>query len=137
MNGVLDAPTFLHGSRRLVGAVVLVLLTAASWLVWSGWAALAPAFERFAPWQIAGTAVTAAVLAILAPRWLPAWLVGILMPLAFTAAWSVTAAASDDSGLWVVGAAMMLVGTVVAAAVLVPLGVALRPVRLDSLLGRT
>lgn len=120
----------LRGSRRLVGAVALALLTAASWLLWSGWAALVPGFERFAPWQVAGTAVTAAGLAILAPRWLPAWLVGSLMPVAFTAAWGLTAAASDESGLWVVGALSVLVGAVVAAAVLVPLGVALRPVRL-------
>lgn len=132
MNGVLPettAPPLLRGSRRLVGAVVLVVLTAAAWLVW---AALVPGVERFAPWQVAGTAVTAAVLAILAPRWLPAWLVGILMPLAFTAAWSVTAAAADDSGLWAVGTLVTLVGTVIAAAVLVPLGVALRPVRLTG-----
>jgi hypothetical protein len=122
----------LHGRARAAGAVGLVLLTAATWLGWSGWAALAPGFERFAAWQLAGTAVTAAVLAILAPRWLPAWLVGILMPLAFTAAWSLTAVASDDSGLWVVGALLTLVGTAVAAAVLVPLGVALRPVRLHG-----
>ncbi|GAA4542734.1 hypothetical protein [Pseudonocardia xishanensis] len=112
-----------------VGAVALAAATAATWLAWSGWAVLAAEPVRFAPWQLAGTAVSAATLAILAPRWLPAWVVATVMPPSFTAAWSWTAAASDDSGLWAVGGLLVLVGTVLAAAVLVPLGVALRPMR--------
>jgi len=119
----------LPGRSRLlsttVGAAVLVLLTAATWFVWAGWSD-----PPYAPWRMAGLAVTAAALAILAPRWLPAWVVGIAMPPAFTVAWSLTAAAADDSGLWAVGALFVLVGGIVAVLVLVPLGVALRPVRL-------
>lgn len=57
----------------------------------------------------------------------PGVVVVVVMPLSFTAAWVLTARATDDSGLRAVGAVLVLLGTVGAAAVLVPLGAALRP----------
>nr|BFF16606.1 hypothetical protein GCM10025730_01270 [Promicromonospora thailandica] len=46
---------------------------------------------------------------------LPAWLAVLGVALPFTAAWTVEAASSDDSGLWAVGAILVLVGTLGAA----------------------
>jgi hypothetical protein len=39
-----------------------------------------------------------------------------VVPVAFTAAWSLTAASYDSSGLWPVGALAVLVGTLVGTA---------------------
>lgn len=102
------------------------MLTAASWFAWAGWGFAGPG--RFAVWQITGTAVCLIAIALLAPRWLPGWLVGVVVPLSFTAAWSVTAASTDDQGLWPIGAFLVLLGTAAGALVLVPIGVRLRRV---------
>jgi len=42
---------------------------------------------------------------------LPAWLTVLAVALPFTAAWTYQAASTDDSGLWAIGAALVLVGT--------------------------
>jgi hypothetical protein len=112
----------LTGGTRWAAAAALAVLTAASWFVWTGWGVLAPGGTRFETWQVAATAVCAAALAVLAPRVLPTWVVVVVMPLAFTASWVATARATDDSGLWAVGAVLVLLGTAAAAAVLAPLG---------------
>ncbi|QJY44764.1 hypothetical protein [Pseudonocardia broussonetiae] len=117
----------LTGPRRWAGTAALAVLTAASWFLWTGWAVVVPGGLRFAAWQVTATVVSAVALAVLAPRWLPGRVVAVVMPLSFSAAWALTARATDDSGLWAVGAVLVLLGTVAAAAVLVPLGVALRP----------
>ncbi len=44
---------------------------------------------------------------------LPAWLAVLGVSLPFTAAWTIQAAAEDESGLWAVGAMLVLVGTLV------------------------
>lgn len=121
-----DMDERLNGPRRWAGAAALAVLTAASWFLWTGWAVVVPGGTSYATWRVAATVVCAVALAVLAPRWLPGRLVAVVMPLSFTAAWVLTARAVDDSGLWAVGAVLVLLGTVAAAAVLVPLGVALR-----------
>lgn len=116
----------LTGPPRWAAAAGLVVLTAASWFAWAGWGFAEPG--RFAGWQIAGTAGCLIAIALLAPRWLPGWLVGVVVPLSFTAAWAVTAASTDDQGLWPIGAFLVLLGTAAGALVLVPVGVRLRRV---------
>ena len=44
---------------------------------------------------------------------LPAWLAVLAVSLPFTAAWTIQASSTDDSGLWVIGAVLVLVGTLV------------------------
>jgi hypothetical protein len=122
MSSTEDARRTLTGGARSAGAAALAVLAFASWFAWTGWGS----GPGVAQWRFAGAAVSAAVLAVLAPRWLPRWLVVLVVPLSSTAAWAVVARASDDSGLWAVGAVLVLLGTLGAAAVLVPLGVALR-----------
>jgi hypothetical protein len=111
-----EARGVLKGGARWAGAAGLAVLAFVSWFAWTGWG------SGVAPWQFAGAAVSAAVLAVLAPRWLPGWLVALVVPVASTAAWVLVARASDDSGLWAVGAILVLAGTLLAAALLVPLG---------------
>jgi hypothetical protein len=62
--------------------------------------------------QVIGCAVVLAGLAAAGALRLPAWLAATAVAIPFTAAWSVRAATSDDSGLWAIGGALVLVGTV-------------------------
>lgn len=62
--------------------------------------------------QVIGCAVVLVVLVVAGTSVLPAWLAVATVALPFTAAWSVHAATSDDSGLWVIGGTLVLVGTV-------------------------
>jgi flagellar biosynthesis protein FlhB len=50
---------------------------------------------------------------------LPAWLAVLAVSLPFTAAWTLHASSTDDSGLWAVGAILVLVGTLVGATIVV------------------
>jgi hypothetical protein len=71
----------------------------------------------YEPAQVIGCGVTLVVIAALAalvtrPGWVTA---AVAVP--FTVAWSVQAASSDETGLWGVGAVLVLVGTTAGAAV--------------------
>lgn len=72
----------------------------------------------FEAWQVAGCVLTLAALAVGAAiaRWATTAL--WILPVAFTLAWSIPAASYDDTGLWGVGAIMILIGTLGGAAVL-------------------
>jgi hypothetical protein len=76
--------------------------------------------------QVIGCVVVLAGLVVAGAFRLPAWLAATAVALPFTAAWSVNAATSDDSGLWVVGGALVLVGTVGGGALVAGLTRALR-----------
>ena len=65
----------------------------------------------YAVWQVVGAVLTLVVVAAVAGWLLSPVLVVPVMTVAFTAAWSGHAAATDDSGLWVVGAVLVLLGT--------------------------
>ncbi|MFD7309703.1 hypothetical protein [Promicromonospora sp. NPDC059942] len=47
----------------------------------------------------------------------PAWVAVLAVAVPFTAAWTIQAEATDDSGLWAVGALLVLVGTLAGGAV--------------------
>jgi hypothetical protein len=49
---------------------------------------------------------------------LPPWLVALAMTIAFTGAWAALASASDETGLWLVGAIGVFVGTAIGSTVL-------------------
>lgn len=102
---------------RLVFGGALALLTASCWWAWMAWdnsyqtdPAAGTTSGPYQAWQVIGCVVCLIALGVGATVRLPAWLVVPIMPIAFTAAWSWTAASADDSGLWAVGAMLVFVG---------------------------
>ncbi|MCX2732493.1 hypothetical protein OOZ19_19820 [Saccharopolyspora sp. NFXS83] len=98
-------------------SAVLAVLTASCWWAWMAWdqgyqtdPAAGAASGPYQAWQVAGCVVCLVALGVGASVRLPAWLVVPIMPVAFTAAWAWTAAGTDDSGLWAVGAVLVFVG---------------------------
>lgn len=96
-----------------------------TWWAWLGWDTeyqFDPSTQTYSgpyeAWQVIGCGLTFAAVAVAAALLLPPWLVTLVMPIAFTIAWSVRAAGSDDTGLWGVGAVLVLIGTAMSAAVL-------------------
>jgi hypothetical protein len=119
--------------NRLVPAVLLALATAATWAAWLSWEdgyrtdpVTGAVNGPYAWWQVAGCAVTLIVVAALAARRLPVWLVVPIMAVVFTVAWSIPAASADDTGLWGVGAILVLFGTTAGSAVVAGLSHAFR-----------
>ncbi|MDR6172769.1 hypothetical protein QE364_001479 [Nocardioides zeae] len=116
--------------RDLAWGIAVAVLAAAAWFGWMGWddeyqvdAATNEISGPYEAWQVIGCVLTLLVLGVVAARrWRP-FATAIVLSLAFTAAWSLTAAAEDETGLWGVGAVLVLVGTSVAS-LLVAAGVA-------------
>ncbi|MEU5903427.1 hypothetical protein ABZ780_03510 [Micromonospora sp. NPDC047467] len=109
--------TTTRGTQKLLGALFLAVATVGVWLLWLGWDTeytVDPETNStsgpYEPWQVIGCVVTLVLLAALAGMRLSPWLVAPVMTVAFTAAWSWQAASTDDSGLWAVGAVLMLIG---------------------------
>lgn len=107
-------------AERLVLGAGLAVLTAACWWAWMAWdrgyqtdPATGVTSGPYEAWQVAGCVVCLVVLCVAATVRIPAWLVVPVMPVAFTAAWSWTAAGADGTGLWVIGAVLVFVGMVV------------------------
>ncbi|WFE53771.1 hypothetical protein [Micromonospora sp. WMMD1155] len=110
--------TATRGTHALLGVLFLAAATVGTWLLWLGWddeytvdAETGATSGPYAPWQVIGCVLTLVLLAALAARRLSPWLVVPVMTVAFTAAWTWRAASADDSGLWAVGAVLVLVGT--------------------------
>jgi hypothetical protein len=111
-------------TRLLPAVLLLAVATAAAWAAWLSWESgyrtdpVTGAINGpYAWWQVAGCVVTLIVVAAVAARRLPIWVVVPVMAVVFTVCWSIPAAASDDTGLWGVGAIMVLFGVSVGAAV--------------------
>ncbi|GAB2652866.1 hypothetical protein GCM10027271_08840 [Saccharopolyspora gloriosae] len=105
-------------------SVVLAVLTASCWWAWMAWdqgyqtdPATGAASGPYQAWQVVGCVVCLVALGVGASVRLPAWLVVPIMPVAFTAAWTWTAAGADDSGLWAVGAVLVFAGMLVGTGV--------------------
>ncbi|MDG4839702.1 hypothetical protein O7631_24515 [Micromonospora sp. WMMD967] len=110
--------TATRGTRALLGVLFLTAATVGAWLLWLGWdnghtvdAETGATSGPYEAWQVIGCVLTLVLLAALAGRRLSPWLVVPVMTVAFTAAWTWRAASTDDSGLWAVGALLVLVGT--------------------------
>ncbi|RAO22429.1 hypothetical protein [Micromonospora noduli] len=115
--------TATRGTRALLGVLFLAAATVGVWILWLGWdteytvdAQTGASSGPYEPRQVIGCVLTLVVLAALAATRLSPWLVAPVMTVAFTAAWSWRAASTDDSGLWVVGAVLVLVGMAVGSA---------------------
>ncbi|WP_328995888.1 hypothetical protein OG394_14625 [Kribbella sp. NBC_01245] len=102
---------------ELAGALALAVATGATWYGWLGWdtqRTIDPITQHstgpYEPWQVVGCLATLVAVAIVASFRLHLVTVVAVMAVVFTAAWSIDAVGGDDSGLWVVGAAMIAVG---------------------------
>lgn len=93
-----------------------------AWLGWDNTYQTDPqtgvASGPYETWQVAGCVLTLAAIAITAGIARRATLAVATMPPAFTAAWAIPAAAEDETGLYGVGAIMILVGMLAGSAVL-------------------
>ncbi|WP_406318887.1 hypothetical protein OHA77_16165 [Streptosporangium sp. NBC_01639] len=98
-------------------AGLLAVATLANYLAWLGWDRQKDVLPDgsttgpYQPWQVAGVALGLGVLAAVA-GWRRHPVIGAAaVSLTMTVCWSVAAATSDDSGLWAVGALLVLAGT--------------------------
>ncbi|MFC3502502.1 hypothetical protein ACFOOK_16205 [Micromonospora krabiensis] len=122
---------------QAAGALVVALLSATSWYAWLGWdtgyrvdPVTGATSGPYEVWQVVGCALTLLVVLV------GALLAGVrpvlasaALTLAFTAAWTAAAASRDDSGLYAVGAVLLLVGLAVGTAVVAAVVRAVRPGR--------
>jgi hypothetical protein len=113
----------INRTRIVPASLVLAAATVGSWAAWLSWQTgyrTDPVTETvsgpYSWWQVAGCVVSLAVVAGVAGRWLSPLLIAPVMAVAFTVAWAVPAAASDETGLWVVGAGLVFAGVAAGAA---------------------
>ncbi|QBR93164.1 hypothetical protein [Nocardioides euryhalodurans] len=103
--------------RFLVAAVVLTAASFAAHWVWLGWdveydgdPSTGAVSGPYQVWQVAGCVLTLLGVAVVAGVRGHFWAATVVMPVAYTTALSLQAQASDESGLWLVGAILVLVG---------------------------
>lgn len=109
-------------------AFVLGAATCAAWLAWDteyDYDAAVGAYQGpYRPAQVAGCAITfALVTAVLAMRWRPVF-VAVGTSLGFWLLWTVQAGIQDESGLFIIGSFLLLIGLAVGSAVASALGFA-------------
>ncbi len=95
-----------HGSRWRFG--VAVLLAGACLGAYWGWLGWDRSYQRdpvtgvasgpYEPWQVVGCVLSLALVAVVAGLVRQGAVAMVVMPIAFTIAWSIPAQASDDSG---------------------------------------
>lgn len=109
-----------HAMPRLaVTAPALAIVTAAMWFAWLGWddeyyfvdgVAQGP----YRAWQVIGCGLCIAAASVVAYLWTRGWTPVFVLAAAavvgFAVPWTVHAASTDDSGLFVVGLGLLLVG---------------------------
>jgi surface polysaccharide O-acyltransferase-like enzyme len=108
--------------RTVAGAVLLAATTLLTWYAWLGRDTryqLDANGNESGPWttgQVAGCALTLLVLLVIAVLLRVQWLVAAAtLTIAFAAAWTVQAARTDETGLFLVGAIMVFAGTAAAS----------------------
>jgi hypothetical protein len=113
------------GKRAGLGVLGLVGSTVASWWLWLGWdteyqidPATGASSGPYEAWQVIGCVLSLGVIAVVGGLLLRPWIVVPAMTVAFTVAWSFAAAASDDTGLWVIGAVLIFMGMAAGTAAL-------------------
>ncbi|KAB1910930.1 hypothetical protein [Micromonospora sp. AMSO31t] len=111
-------------TRTALGGLLLAAATVGAWWAWLGWESgytvdpeTGATSGPYAVWQVAGAVLTLIVIAAVGGWFVSPWVVAPVMTVAFTAAWAVRAASTDDTGLWAVGAALVAVGTAIGATV--------------------
>ncbi|MBG6215614.1 hypothetical protein IWX75_000051 [Arthrobacter sp. CAN_A6] len=116
-------------AQQWAAVIVIALLSAGLWFGWFAWdteyqydAAAGRMAGPYATWQGVGAFLCGIVVVGLAYRLLRFVVALLVLPASFTLAWISTAAATDVTGLWVVGAVLVAFGTTLGSAVL--LGIA-------------
>ncbi len=109
----------------MVRGGLLAALAAGTWFGWLGWdheyqvdPASQVASGPYEAWQVGGAALCLVIVLVggLVARVRPS-LAGAAVTLGFTVPWTVDAARTDDTGLYVVGALFLLVGLAAGCAV--------------------
>ena len=121
--------------QRVVSFAVVVL----SVLAWVGWLAWDDEYQvdpgtgissgPYEAWQVIGCVLTLLVAAVLAGVAARPAVAALAVTVPFTVWWSVSAARSDDTGLFLVGALLIAVGLYLGAWAVAALSGALRPRR--------
>lgn len=111
--------------KRAAGVVLLAVASAGAWWAWLAWdttyytdADTGYPAGPYMAWQVIGCVLTLLVVAAIAYTRLNPIVVGVVMTLAFTTAYAVTAVSGDDTGLAGVGVFLVFVGMSMATAVL-------------------
>ncbi len=123
-----EHPPHRRWAREVLMLPLLAVATALTWWIWLGHDTV------YQPWQVIGCGATFLLLGVLTGlrmRWRS--LAVAAMALSFTVAWSIPAS-SDDTGLWGVGAIMVLIGTAFGATVAIMAG---RSLRRSTVFGRS
>jgi hypothetical protein len=110
---------------QVVGALAVAALSVGAWYGWLGWDSTYQidrttqvASGPYEAWQVIGCALSllvvfvAALLAGVRPL-----VASAALTLAFTAAWTATAAAADETGLYGVGMILLLIGLTISTTV--------------------
>ncbi|WP_010525475.1 hypothetical protein [Nesterenkonia sp. F] len=127
------APSIRPAVVRTGRLAVLALLAAGLWWGWFGWddsyqhdPATGETSGPYALWQVIGCTASGVLLVVVAERFVPPPALLTVAPLAFTAAWALTAVPTDQSGLALVGTVLVLTGTLLGASAVVATTRALR-----------
>ena len=120
---------------QVFGGLAVAVLSAAAWLAWMGWdheyqidPRTQVASGPYEAWQVAGCVGTLLVLLVAVLLMRVRWFVASLaMTVAFTAAWTATAAPADDTGMYGVGAMLLLLGLAAATTVVSMAVLSIRP----------
>jgi len=114
----------MTAARKAVGALGIAAAAVAAYWGWLGWDTeyrVDPVTHvesgPYEAWQVIGCVLTLVVVAAVAALVFAPWLVATAVTVGFTGAWVVRAATSDESGLWVVGAIGVFVGTAIGSTV--------------------
>ena len=105
--------------------VLICLLSAGLWFGWFGWdaeyqydAATGEMTGPYEIWQGVAAFLCGIVVVGLAYRLVHFVVALLVIPISFTLAWISTASTLDSSGLWVVGAILVALGTTLGTAVM-------------------
>jgi hypothetical protein len=128
--------------RTVAGVVVVAGATVATWFAWLGRDtgyqvdASGNPTGPYTTAQVAGCVLTLlAVLVAAVLLGVPSWAAAAAMTVAFTAAWTAQAAATDETGLFLVGAILVFAGTAAGTTVAALLAGSLRR-RGDNMSGK-
>ena len=122
---------------QVLGGLAVAALSAGSWWAWMGRdheyqidPRTQVASGPYEAWQVAGCAGSLLVLLVAALLLRVRWFVASpAMTVAFTAAWTVTAASTDETGLYGVGLILLLLGLAAATTILSTIVLGLRRLR--------
>ncbi len=128
------------GAVRVVGqAALLAVLAVGTWWVFLGSdderrvdPVSGSATGPYEVPQVVGCVLVLVVLVVAGTLVGPGWVAVVAVAVPFTAVWSWWARAHDDSGLWVVGSGLVLLGTVAGGALVAAVTRALRRRRVHN-----